>query len=112
MSRRAWAYIWGVLISGTAISTVAFLSPAANMTQWALFLALCPLTIFAHLFETEAPGRQSFYPHFVFILAGVFLLPPFLFVLLVSIPHLVEWAKERITGGPHLRSWYIQPFNI
>ena len=40
------------------------------------------------------------------------LLPPFLFVLLVAIPHLVEWIRKRLANSPLLRAWYIQPFNI
>jgi thiol-disulfide isomerase/thioredoxin len=44
--------------------------------------------------------------------AGALLLQPFLFTLLIIIPHLIEWAKERLRNGTHLRAWYIQPFNI
>jgi diguanylate cyclase (GGDEF)-like protein len=33
-------------------------------------------------------------------------------VFAVIVPHLVEWAKERIVNSPSLRAWYIQPFNI
>jgi diguanylate cyclase (GGDEF)-like protein len=40
------------------------------------------------------------------------LLHPFFLVLLVVIPHLVEWAKERVMNSPHLRYWYLQPFNM
>jgi diguanylate cyclase (GGDEF)-like protein/putative nucleotidyltransferase with HDIG domain len=79
--------------------------------DWLLFGVLTILATAAQLFEAEH-GRQSFYPHFVFFFAGVLLLPPALFFLLVIIPHLVEWAKERLAHSQHLRAWYIQPFNI
>jgi len=73
---------------------------------------LTVLASVAQLLETEAPGRQSYYPTIVFLFAGVLLLHPFLFVLLVAIPHLVEWARARLLNSPRLRDWYIQPFNI
>jgi len=75
-------------------------------------VALTTLTILTQFFEAEAPGRQSYYPHLVFLFAGAILLPPFLFVLLVAIPHLVEWVRKRLADSPLLRAWYIQPFNI
>ncbi len=67
----------------------------------------------AQLFETMH-GRQAYYPHFVFFVAGVFLLQPFLFVLLVTLPHLIEWGKVRLinSNSERLRNWYLQPFNI
>ena len=35
-----------------------------------------------------------------------------LFVLLVIVPHAIEWAKERLSKSSNLKAWYIQPFNI
>jgi diguanylate cyclase (GGDEF)-like protein len=75
------------------------------------FLALTGLAIISQLFEASH-GKQSYYPHFVFFLAAIFLLQPFLFMIVLVVPHLLEWAKERLTGGDHLRNWYLQPFNI
>jgi diguanylate cyclase (GGDEF)-like protein len=40
------------------------------------------------------------------------LLPPSLFAILVIIPHVAEWLKERLANSSGLRSWYIQPFNM
>jgi diguanylate cyclase (GGDEF)-like protein/putative nucleotidyltransferase with HDIG domain len=76
------------------------------------FISLTILATLSQLFEVVAPNRQSYYATLVFFFAGVFLLPPGLFVFLVSIPHLVELAKARITRSGRLRAWYIQPFNI
>ena len=28
------------------------------------------------------------------------------------IPYLIQWAKERLVNSPHLKNWYLQPFNI
>jgi diguanylate cyclase (GGDEF)-like protein/putative nucleotidyltransferase with HDIG domain len=112
MSRRAWFYIGGVLVTGTLISGIAFLEFSASLEQWLTFLALTLFATLSQFVEAEAPGRQSYYPHTIFFFAGVLLLHPFLFVLLIVIPHLVEWAKERVLNSAHLRAWYIQPFNI
>jgi diguanylate cyclase (GGDEF)-like protein len=46
------------------------------------------------------------------LFAGVLLLPPLGFILLVVIPHLIDWLKARMENSEHLHAWYIQPFNI
>ncbi|MBC8248841.1 MAG: diguanylate cyclase [Anaerolineales bacterium] len=112
MSKHAWVYIWTVLLMGAVLSGVALSGLAPSTSQWQTFLALMVLATFAQLFEAEAPKRQSYYPHLVFFFAGMLLLPPSFFVLLVAIPHLVEWAKKRLEKSPLLRAWYIQPFNM
>jgi diguanylate cyclase (GGDEF)-like protein/putative nucleotidyltransferase with HDIG domain len=117
MSRRAWIYIWGVLTAGVLLCGFAGVGFAgaefiAAKEQWPTFLALTLFATLAQFLEAEAPGRQSYYPHTIFFFAGVLLLHPFYFALLIIIPHLIEWAKERLINSAHLRAWYIQPFNI
>ena len=113
MSKRAWVYIWMVLFVGAACTVWSLLAfdPRSAQAQFVTFLALAGFGTVSQLFEASH-GKQSYYPHFVFFLAGVFLLQPFLFVLVIMLPHLVEWAKERLTDSQHLRNWYIQPVNI
>src|SRR5437588_5891488 len=112
MSNRAWLYIWGVLASGAVLSGIALAGPVPSASQWVTFAVLTVLATLAHLFKARGPSHEAWHANLVFLFAGVLLLPPFLFVFLVAIPHLVEWAKERIVNSPSLRSWYIQPFNI
>lgn len=112
MSHRAWVYIWGVLAAGTLLSGFAYFEPAASPQQWLTFAALTLFATLSQFFEAEAPGRQSYYLHTIFFFAGALLLQPFPFTLLIIIPHLLEWAKERLRNSTHLRAWYIQPFNI
>jgi diguanylate cyclase (GGDEF)-like protein len=112
MSHRAWGYIWGVLIAGTLLSSLAYMGPAAPEQQWLTFAALTLFATLSQFFEAEAPGRQSYYPHTIFFFAGTLLLQPRLFTLLIAIPHLIEWAKARLSNSNRLRAWYIQPFNI
>jgi diguanylate cyclase (GGDEF)-like protein len=112
MSQRAWIYVLGVILVGVVLSGLALSSLAPSTAQWLTFAVLTVLATVAQFLEAEAPSRQSYYPHLVFFFAAVLLLHPFLFVLLVVIPHLVEWAKKRLEDSPLLRDWYIQPFNI
>ncbi|HBY94215.1 MAG: GGDEF domain-containing protein [Ardenticatenaceae bacterium] len=112
MSRRAWANIWSVLVVAGVLVGLSLRDPAPAASQWLTLAGLTALATIAQFFEAEAPGFQWYYPTLVFLLAGLLLLPPFLFVLLVIIPHLVEWAKKRLTRSPRLRAWYVQPFNI
>ncbi|MEO7908192.1 MAG: diguanylate cyclase [Roseiflexaceae bacterium] len=112
MSHRAWVYIWGVLAAGALLSGFAYFGPAAPAQQWLTFAALTLFATLSQFFEAEAPRHQFYYPHMIFFFAGALLLNPFLFTLLIIIPHLIEWAKKRLADTTHLRAWYIQPFNI
>jgi len=95
-------------MSAYAIAT----GPATSAFDPLALVILAGLTILTQFLEAEAPGRQSYYPHLVFLFAGMLLLPPAYFVLLVAVPHLVEWVRKRLANSPMLRNWYIQPFNI
>src|SRR5207248_7485230 len=118
MSRRAWTYIWGVLIAAVVVSGVAAPdNPLAAFTaftpsEWLTFAAFTVLATLSQLFKAEAPNHQTYFATPVFLFAGVVLLNPFLFVLLVVTSYLIEWIKERLVRSPQLRNWYLQPFNI
>jgi len=112
MSARARIYVGVVLLLGGVLGglSLAILVPTAS--QWLTCLALTALCSLSHLLKARGPNHEAWHANLVFLFAGVLLLPPPLFVLLVTIPHLIEWAKERLAKSPSLRSWYIQPFNI
>ncbi|RME45261.1 MAG: diguanylate cyclase, partial [Chloroflexi bacterium] len=112
MTSRAWAYILSVLLVGAILSGLALQGLTESTFQWLTFAALTALATSAQLYTARAPGHQSYHLTIIFFFAGIFLLTPALFVLLVVIPHLVEWAKERLVNSPRLRNWYLQPFNI
>jgi diguanylate cyclase (GGDEF)-like protein len=112
MSRRAWAYICGVLILGMALTGFTFPIPAQSPFGWLTFAALTMLATVAQQLKVDLRNRQSYFATLVFIFAGVLLLHPALFALLVIISYTIEWAKERLMNSPLLRDWYIQPFNI
>src|SRR5205823_7254697 len=90
-----------------AISTGPF-----TASEWLTFVAFTVLATLSQLFKAEAPNHQTYFATPVFLFAGVVLLNPFLFVLLVVTSYLIEWIKERLVRSPQLRNWYLQPFNI
>jgi diguanylate cyclase (GGDEF)-like protein/putative nucleotidyltransferase with HDIG domain len=112
MSYRAWAYIWIIILGAVAFSVASLLTFMTRPTQWVLFLLLTVLATCAQLRKVQAPKHVLFHATPIFLFAGVLLLDPFLFILLVAISHGAEWVKERWIGSEHLRAWYLQPFNI
>lgn len=111
MSRVAWSYILAVIALGIGICLASLTGPLPMGYHWFTFTILALAAVLAQFFEV-ADARQSYYLHTVFFFAGVIVLPPILFVLLVAVPHTVEWLQKRLSGSPLLRDWYLQPFNI
>src|SRR3970282_914654 len=107
MTMRAWIYVGAILCSGIILSMVAFIAGAPGSGSLMDFLLLVGLATTAQLFKSEAPSHQLYHPTLIFLFAGVLLLEPGWFVLMVIIPHLVEWVKEAATKSQHLRAWYI-----
>ena len=120
MSRKAWAYVLGVITGGVLLAGDAFSNSISSPTSWealgilVLFATFAQVnkSIFKSTNKSETEGNISFSPILIFLSAGFFLLPADDFVLLVLIPHLFEWAKARWEKSNSLRAWYIQPFNI
>lgn len=112
MTKLAWAYVGLILIAGGLLGGITLASFDYWQGEWLAFALLTALATVAQLFKAEAPGHQLYHPALIFLFAGVIRLSPALFVLMVIIVHLVEWLKETLLKGPHLRAWYLQPFNI
>jgi diguanylate cyclase (GGDEF)-like protein len=112
MSYRAWAYIWTVLLLGAGLGLPFGGAVTQSSDDWVTFLVLTGLATVAHLFEALGPGRHSYYPSYVFFFAGLLLLPPSLFTLLIVVAHVAEVVKDRVTQSARRRDWYLQPFNI
>ncbi len=113
MTVRQWAYIGSVTVAGLALGAAVFLFSTLPMNQWLIF---CVLTILATLAQfVEFPfsdNSQAYYPHTVFFFAGLLLLSPCFFVLLVIIPHVAEMLKAYIEHKKLPFSWHVQLFNI
>ena len=112
MSKRAWVYVIFIILSGGVLTVVAYFLRDTSAPTWLSFALLTGLATISQLFKSEAPSHQLYHPAIIFLFAGVILLDPFLFSLVVLIAHLVEWAKERLRKSNHLKAWYLQPFNI
>ena len=83
MSQRAWAYVWSVFLAGAVLSVLALPVLAQSTSQWLTFAILITLAIVSHLFKARGAGHEAWHANLVFLFAGVLLLHPFLFVLLV-----------------------------
>ena len=112
MSSRSWAYVEFVIFIGAVLVGLALASPVPLMHSGMTFPTLTILATVAQLLKVRGPGHEAWNINLIFLFAGSLLLPPYLFVLVVVIPHLVEWVKERLAKSSSLRNWYIQPFNI
>ncbi|GAC1638828.1 MAG: hypothetical protein NVS4B8_05120 [Herpetosiphon sp.] len=114
MSRRAWLFVWMVLIGGCALTAAAFPTHALGTQQlltWGVLTALASIT---QMTKPDGHGyaHHTYYASPIFFFAGIFLLHPFLIIVLIIIPHLVEWSWSRWTHSSVLAKWYIQPFNV
>ena len=112
MPRRAWIYLISILLIGALLAGLSLASLSPSSFRSPTFAFLLVAATLAQLFKVRGPSHEAWHINLVFIFAGLLLLPSGLFVLLVIIPHLLEWAKERLVKSRSLRNWYIQPFNI
>ena len=112
MKREAWVYVIGVLLSALFMSILVFLNrPATSPSVW-LFVVLTLSTTLMRLYHIVAPDHRSYEGSTIAFVAGVLLLPSWLFVLQVLIAHSIEWVWVRRTDPSSLRAWYLQPFNM
>src|ERR1041384_2152555 len=112
MRRAAWIYVIGVLLSALVLSTFALLNrPTSNPPIW-IFLVLTFSTTFMRSYHIVAPDHRSYEGSTIAFVAGILLLPPWLFVFQVVIAQSIEWIWVRRTDPNSLRAWYLQPFNM
>lgn len=112
MSKLAWGYIGFFLFCGLTLSVFAFLRYDPAQVDWLTTALLISLAILTQLLKSEAPVFQRYHPSLMFFFAGILLLQPIWFVVMVVSSHLVEWIKELALKTGRLRSWYGQPFNM
>jgi len=113
MRTTAWLYITSVMLTAGAIALVAPSMSMVNVPYVGLFWSLIIVTTLLRLFRVLDPSHQAYEGSSIGFFAGILVLPLWLFVWLVIITHGIEWLHARFKHhGSHLRSWYIQPFNI
>jgi putative nucleotidyltransferase with HDIG domain len=112
MKREAWIYVIVVLVSALVLSMAAFWNrPAVNSPAW-IFFGLTLSSTLMRLYHIVAPDHRSYEGSTIAFVAGILLLPSWLFVLQVVISHSIEWIWVRRTDPNSLRAWYLQPFNM
>ncbi len=111
MNRSGRFFIGVILIAGVIVAAQAWVAFDAQKIDWINFLLLATLATATQLLKSEAPYYQVYHPSLVFFFAGILILQPAGFVLLVVIAHIAEWVKERFVSQQGLREWYLQPFN-
>lgn len=121
MNKSASIYTYSVIALGLALFLFVLLQTGCCAQSNDYVLAACLIIVATGsqigkvLYESrgESSNGTSWYtPLLSFMFAGALVLPPYMLVVLVAIPHFVEWAVERTRKTPFLRAWYIQPFNI
>ncbi len=112
MPSRAWFFVLSIIATGIALSVWAFTRPAPLASEWVLFAMLTGLALLSEVYRSDGPHNMSHSVISIFEFVGLLLLPPALFVMLVAIPLLFDWARARLTNSSRLRQWYKQPFNI
>src|SRR3954453_2641488 len=101
---RAQAFLFATGAAAAAVSIAAALR-GGETHSWGTFLLLLGAAAVAQLFAFHTVRNQVFHTTPLFFVAGVFLLPPQLLVLLPLLSHLPDWIRKRY-------AWYIQTFNI
>lgn len=98
---------------------VAFIAALVSLTDfpqspesWIILMLLGALTTLSYFARIAGAGRESGLANLVFLFAGVLVLPPPLFVLLVIFPHAIEWLEERRPGSAPVAEKNVQPFHI
>jgi diguanylate cyclase (GGDEF)-like protein len=112
MSKKAWLFVLSILFLGLLQLGLALPGFSPEPAGVFIFASLALLATFSQVYEVEGTFRNTYYAHSLFFLAASLLLDPFLFSLVVIIPHTVEWIQKRLKKSTNLKAWYIQPFNI
>jgi diguanylate cyclase (GGDEF)-like protein/putative nucleotidyltransferase with HDIG domain len=97
------------ILTTLALTLVLVAGAAVKPVEWqadpALFAFLLIGAITAQYFTVVTPKHQHYYLTPAFFFAGIVLLDPVSFALLVALAHVPEWIKVKYP-------WYIQSFNI
>lgn len=111
LSRPAQFYFAAVLLAALMITAYAWTIFDPGLINWVNFILLVVLASGTQLFKSEAPYSQVYHPSLVFFFAGILILQPLGYILLVLVAHIVELLKEGFgeqRGGPE---WALQLFN-
>ncbi len=111
VSRPAQIYFSAVLVAALLIAVYSWTVFDAGQISWINFLLLAGLASGTQLLKSEAPHSQVYHPSLVFFFAGILVLQPLGFILLVLLAHTVELLKEGLVVRQQGPGWLLQPFN-
>ncbi|UCD42326.1 MAG: GGDEF domain-containing protein [Chloroflexota bacterium] len=111
MNKTAGFFIGAILFGGVIVAIHAWIVFDPDQVNLTNFILLVTLASFTQLLKSETPYYQVYHPSLVFFFAGILILQPAGFVLLVIIAHIAEWIKDKFVDQKELRDWYLQPFN-
>lgn len=114
MRRIAWTYIFGTLLGAGLLTLAAYAARSQEPAPLGPFVGLTALSTLLMLYAVFTPSHRVYEGSTIGWVAGILLLPPWLFVLQVILAHLAQWASVRhfTPQSANLRAWYIQPFNM
>ena len=97
-TRTTQLYFGSILIAGLVIALLTWTIFDPAQSNWMNFLLLTTLASLTQLLKSEAPYFQVYHPSLVFFFAGILVLQPFGFVILVLFAHAVELIKEKLNA--------------
>ena len=111
VSRPAQIYFGAVMIAALLIVVYAWSAFDPDQISWLNFLLLAGLATATQLLKSEAPYSQVYHPSLVFYFAGILVLQPLGFIVLVLVAHTAELLKEGLVVRQQGPGWLLQPFN-
>ncbi|MEZ4734975.1 MAG: HD-GYP domain-containing protein [Caldilineaceae bacterium] len=112
MSRVAWFYIYFVLSTSIVFSLWVFATIPTVAVSVSLFLTLTLLTTFLTLYAIDFSNFKSFEGSTISVVAAIFLLPAWLYVLHILIAYGAKWVRELWAEENDKNAWYVHLFNI
>jgi diguanylate cyclase (GGDEF)-like protein len=112
MPRPAWLYVGTVITLGIALVWWAVATGAPLNAQWVPFLVLVGLALLTEYYRTLGVNNVSHSATAILEFAGLLLLHPAHFVLLVALPLLFTWLRAGVREHEVLRQWYKPLFNL
>jgi putative nucleotidyltransferase with HDIG domain len=112
MSRIAWLYIYFILSTAMVLSLWVLTTAPPQALSFPLFLTLTLLTTTLTLYTIDFSNFKSFEGSTISVVAAIFLLPPWLYILHTLLAYAVQWLREGWTKSENTKQWYVHLFNL
>jgi diguanylate cyclase (GGDEF)-like protein len=111
VSKTAQLYFGLVFAAALLVTLHAWSIFEPEQISWINFLLLVILASGTQLLKSEAPYAQVYHPSLVFFFAGILVLQPLGFIVLVLVAHGVELLRGGLINRQGKQEWYLQVFN-